>query len=172
MHLELQCLPCCPPLTYNVGARGKRWTLDTHGHWRSTVAGVDRGPRAVAVGGRAADSLHTAEASRSVSRLSAVIPHAASRRTTAPCPAASGSRADAVLSMAAEGPREGVRMAWHARAGVQIPSALLSISAGQTVLSSSITGASRPPGLPIRSLHCAVPTPVTSPAVSPCTCTA
>jgi hypothetical protein len=33
-------------------------------------------------------------------------------------------------------------------------------------------GASRPAGSPIRSPHCAIPTPVTSPAVTPCTCTA
>jgi hypothetical protein len=39
---------------------------------------------------------------RPVSRLSAAIPRAASRRTMAPCPATSLSRAEVVLSKAAE----------------------------------------------------------------------
>ena len=54
--------------------------------------------------------------------------------------------------------------------GVQIPSAPLSISAGQTVLTIPY-GASRPAGSPYPVTALDIPTPVTSPAVSPCTCT-
>jgi hypothetical protein len=52
----------------------------------------------------------TAEAFRPVSRLSAAIPHAALRRTTAPRASASLSRTDVDGGL-----REVVRMAWHAR---------------------------------------------------------
>jgi hypothetical protein len=62
------------------------------------------------------DSLHD-KASRPVSRLSAAIPHVASRRTTAPCPATALSRAEAVPSMAAEGRVKGC--GWHGMQGVR-----------------------------------------------------
>jgi hypothetical protein len=46
-----------------------------------------------------------------VSRLSAAIPHVASRRSTAPCPATSSSRADVVLGKAWDGVVKGC--GWH-----------------------------------------------------------
>jgi hypothetical protein len=54
---------------------------------------------------------------RSVSRLSAAIPHAASRRITALRPASCLSRAEVVLSKAAEGRVKGC--GWHGMQGVR-----------------------------------------------------
>ena len=55
--------------------------------------------------------------SQPVSNLSAAIPRAVSRRTTAPCPATLLRRTDVVLSEAAEGFVKGC--GWHGMQGVR-----------------------------------------------------
>lgn len=102
-----------------LGPRTKR-NLGQQGTAQDNEPEGERPVRSDVLGGETSGArFHTAEASRHVSRLSAVIPHAASRRTTAPCPAAFLSRSDVVPFEAAEGLVR--RCGWHDMQGVSCP---------------------------------------------------
>jgi hypothetical protein len=96
------------------------------GSWSSQVRcdgwpDLASGPHLCTPPGRALGaSRHTwdqIEGFRPVSRLSAAIPHAASRRTTAPCPASALSRAEVVPDKATEGLV--TWCGWHGMQGVR-----------------------------------------------------